>query len=248
MGEYFRYLKSDFYKLRHSIFFWLHLIITFLGACMMLIYSKVANSNEINKLAAFCQIIAIAFPFVIAIVCQTVAEQELCAGNLQNMLTLPCRRRAILSKFTILIISGLSSVVLCTELFGILFSFMLGFKIPLRFFIIIPLVLWGSNIILYGVHLIIAFQFGRNVGIGMGVVGSMLTALLQTGLGTGIWYIIPYGLGIRFAENVMERVFYLSFITNSELYIGINFCIVATCVIIGTMIFWFTRYSRVYTE
>lgn len=248
MGEYFLYLKSDFYKLRHSCFFLMHLIIPFCGVCIMLIYSKAANSNEINKLAAFCQIIAIAFPFVISIVCQTVAEQELCAGNLQNMLTLPYRRRAILSKFTISIFSGLFSVVLCIGLFGILFSFILEFKIPLQFFIIIPLVLWGSNIMLYGIHLILAFQFGRNIGIGMGVVGSMLTALLQTGLGTGIWYIIPYGLGIRFAKNVIESVFHLSFMTNSELYIGINFCIVATCVIIGAMIIWFSRYSRVYVE
>lgn len=153
MNEYCRYLKSDIYKLRHSWFFAVHLLFPVLGAALMLLYSHFSSSDELNKLAAFAQIIAIAFPFVISIVCQVVAEQELQAGHFQNMLTLPGRKKAIFSKLIILLLSGLFSVALSTVLFGVPFSYITGTELPVRFFIFIPLVLWASNIMIYGLHL-----------------------------------------------------------------------------------------------
>lgn len=158
MDEYCRYLKSDVYKLRHSWFFVIHLLFPFFGAALMLIYSRLSSSSELNKLAAFTQIIAIAFPFVISVVCQIVAEQELQAGHFQNMLTLPNRKKAIFSKFAILLLSGLFSVTLTTVLFGIPFSYITGTKLPVRFFILIPFVLWVSNIMMYGLHLILKIK------------------------------------------------------------------------------------------
>lgn len=243
MNEYRRYLKSDIYKLQHSWFFVVHLIFPVLGAALMLLYSHFSSSNELNKLAAFTQIIAMAFPFVISIICQIVAEQELQAGHFQNMLTLPSRKKAFFSKLAILLLSGLFSVALSTVLFGVLFSYIIGTELPVGFFIFIPIVLWASNIMLYGVHLILAFRFGRNLGISIGVMGSLLSALFQTGLGDGRWYVIPYGLGIRFAESSVTYLFNLPPVVNREIQIGIVFCTVVTCGIIGLAAFWFSRYS-----
>lgn len=248
MNEYCRYLKSDIYKLRHSWFFVIHLLFPVLGAALMLLYSHFSSSNELNKLAAFAQIIAIAFPFVISIVCQIVAEHELQAGHFQNMLTLPGRKKAIFSKLAILLFSGLFSVALSTVLFGVLFSYITGTKLPVKFFIFIPIVLWASNIMIYGLHLILAFHFGRNLGISIGVIGSLLSALLQTGIGTGLWFVIPYGLGIRFAESALTSIFNLPSVGNREIQIGIIFCTVATCSIIGLVAFWFSRYSGTFSD
>lgn len=58
------------------------------------------------------------------------------AGHFQNMLTLPKRKKAIFSKFAILLLSGLFSVTLTTVLFGIPFSYITGTKLPVRFFIL----------------------------------------------------------------------------------------------------------------
>lgn len=243
MNEYCRYLKSDIYKLWHSWFFVVHLLFPVLGAVLMLLYSCFSSSNELNKLAAFTQIIAIAFPFVISIVCQIVAEQELQAGHFQNMLTLPGRKKVIFSKLAILLIAGLFSVALSTVLFGVLFSYMIGTKLPVGFFILIPIVLWASNIMIYGVHLVLAFRFGRNLGISIGVMGSLLSALFQTGLGDGRWYVFPYGLGIRFAESALISLFNLSPAGNREIQTGIIFCAVVTCGTIGLTAFWVSRYS-----
>ena len=243
MDEYRRYLKSDIYKLQHSWFFWIHLLFPVLGAALMLLYSHLSSSSELNKLAAFTQIIAIAFPFVVSIVCQIVAEQEVQAGCFQNILTLPSRSKAIFSKFAILLLAGLFSAVLSTVLFGVTFSYMTGTKLPVGFFVLIPIVLWVSNVMMYGLHLILAFRFGRNLGISIGVIGSLLSALLQTGLGTGLWYIIPYGLGVRFAEGTLTYLFNLPPAGNIENRIGIIFCTVVTCGIIVLIAFWFSRYS-----
>ena len=188
MNKYCQYLKSDIYKLQHSWFFWVHLLFPVLGAALMLLYSHLSSSSELNKLAAFTQIIAIAFPFVVSIVCQIVADQEVQAGRFQNMLTLPSRSKAIFSKLAILLLAGLFSTALSTVLFGVLFSYMTGTKLPIGFFVLIPIVLWISNVMMYGLHLILAFRFRRNFGISIGVIGSLLSALLQTGLGTGLVY------------------------------------------------------------
>lgn len=248
MDEYCRYLKSDIYKLRHSWFFVIHLLFPILGAALMLIYSHLSSGSERNKLTAFTQIIAIAFPFVISVVCQIVADQELQAGYFQNMLTLSSRKKAIFSKFAVLLLSGLFSVALSTVLFGILFSYITGTKLPVGFFVLIPVVLWVSNIMMYGLHLILAFRFGRNFGISIGVIGSLLSAILQTGLGTGLWYVIPYGLGVHFAEDALTYLFNLSPVGNLETQIGILFCIVVTSGIIGSVALWFSRYSGTFSD
>lgn len=52
MSEYYRYLKSDIYKLRHSWFMGIHLLFPVLGAALMLLYSHLSSGSELNKLAA----------------------------------------------------------------------------------------------------------------------------------------------------------------------------------------------------
>ncbi len=244
MGEQFRYIKSDFYKLRHSSFIMLHLGFSICGVGIMIIYALFSKSNEINKLAAFFQILAIAFPFAIGIVCQVVAEQEAKAGNFQNILTLPHKTKSIISKLSILLLFGLLSAILSTALFGVFFS-LTGSTLALSFeiIILIPTVIWGSNILIYIFQYMIALRFGGNFCIAVGVVGSLLSVLLQTGLGTGIWFIIPYGLGIRFSEFALKRVLSLAVDIDLEIKIGVMFCIIATSVIMGVIIFWFSRYD-----
>ena len=243
MNEYYRYLKSDIYKLRHSCYFAIHLLFSVLGAGLMLLYSHFSSGGGLYKLAAFAQIIATAFPFVISIVCQIVAEQELQAGHFQNMLTLPNRKKTIFSKLAILLLSGLFSVAISTVLFGVPFSHMMGTKLPVKFYIIIPIVLWAGNIMIYSLHLILAFRFGRNFVISIGVIGSLLSALLQTSIGTGRWFVIPYGFGIHFTESALISIFNLPYVENREIQTGIIFCAAATCGIIGLVPFWFSRYS-----
>ena len=52
----------------------------------------------------------------------------------------------------------------------------------------------------------ISFRFGKNTCIGLGAVGSLLAALLQTGLGTGIWFVIPYGICLLYTSMLDEEM------------------------------------------
>ena len=49
------------------------------------------------------------------------------------------------------------------------------------------LLLWGSSVPLYLWQLILAFQFGKGVSIGAGIISGLISALMLTGLGDYVW-------------------------------------------------------------
>lgn len=244
MLSYVRYLKSDLYKLYRSSFFVIHLVIPIVGVVMMLWFAGISKSDVPNKLGAFCQFISIAFPFVISMVCHVLVEQEAKAGHFQNLLSLPGRKTAILSKITILLLSGLFSTMLTSVLFCTLFPFVSGeAEIPIEFYTIIPLVLWGSHIFLYCLQFMISLRFGKNLGIGLGGLGSLLSALLHTGLGTGLWFVLPYGWGVRFSMYTLENMLGAAPLDRAEIHGGILSFTLYTSIILVIMLLWFSRYN-----
>jgi ABC-2 type transport system permease protein len=237
-------MRCDLYKLHHSGFFVLHLVLPLVGAAVTLLFAGISHSDAPAKWAAFCQFMAMAFPFMIAIACHVLVEQEARAGRFQHILSLPNRTTALLSKLTVLLVSGFAATLWATVLFGFLFPFVSGtVGVPVEFYTIIPLVLWGSQIFLYAFHLLIAMRFGKNLGIGLGGVGSLLATLLYTGLGSGLWYVIPYGWGIRFSMYALEQMMGVSTLDPMELRMGLIFYGLWTCVMIAILLVWFSRYN-----
>ena len=93
-----------------------------------------------------------------------------------------------------------------------------------------------------------AVRFGRNLGISVGAAGSLLSALMQTGLGAGIWYVVPYGWSVRFSESSVAWLFRLSAVNQSELQAGILYGTIISCVIIIGFVVWFSKYNGAHTE
>lgn len=244
MIELYHYLKSDFYKLRNSSFFWVHVLFPFLGVALVLLYATFAAVNDINKIAVFFQLFAIAYPFVISIVCEIIAGQENRAGHYQNILVLRSKTKAILSKFLLLIAAGLLAVLLSIFLFTLLLP-ATGTKLllPTSSLVLPALTLWSSNILLYALSIILAFRFGRTVCIGMGAIGSLLAALLQTGLGTGLWFVLPYGFGIHLSDFALQFALQDSTAVSAELKFGISMCAGMTVLFIVILFVWFLRYE-----
>lgn len=244
MIELLRYMKSDLYKLRRSAFFWLHILFPICGVALVLLYASFAEVSSISKIATFFQLFAIAYPFVISVICTVVAEQEIKAGYCQNILVLPSRTKVMLSKFLVMAACGLLSVGLGTALFAGIFPLTdADLNISYMSYIIPALVLWGSNLLLYTLHLLGAFYFGRNVCIGVGAVGSLLAALLQTGLGTGLWFVLPYGFGVRLTDYFLMYSMDVISVLNTEIKFGMGCCIGITSVAICLMITFLYRYS-----
>lgn len=249
MIELYHYIKSDFYKLRNSSFFLVHMLFPILGVGFVLLYAMVASVRDINKIAVFFQIFAIAYPFVISIVCEITAEQEIKAGQCQNILTLHSKTKAILSKYLLLIVFGLLAVLFSLLLLVVLLP-MTGTKLSLTFpALLFPtMILWGSNMLLYVIYLILAFQLGKTVCIGVGAVGSLLAALLQTGLGTGLWFVIPYGFGVRLANYAFQFTTQVLNTISTELKFGIGMCGGMTVLFVIILLVWFSRYGGQYAN
>lgn len=53
------------------------------------------------------------------------------------------------------------------------------------------LLLIASTVILYLLHLVIAFLFDSGATIGLGIFEVLVSALLLTGLGDNIWQFVP---------------------------------------------------------
>lgn len=244
MIELLRYMKCDLYKLRRSAFFWLHTLFPICGTALVLLYASFADVSSISIIATFFQLYAIAYPFVISVVCTVVAEQEIKAGYCQNILVLPGRTKVILSKFFVMAACGLLSVGLGTALFaGIASLTVADLNISYMSYLLPALVLWGSNLLLYALHILGAFYFGRNVCIGTGAVGSLLAALLQTGLGTGLWFVLPYGFGVRLTDYFLMYSMELVSAMSAEIKCAIGCCVVTTSIAICLMIGFIYRYS-----
>ena len=244
MIELLRYIKCDLYKLRRSAFFWLHTLFPICGVALVLLYASFAEVSNTSKIATFFQLFAIAYPFVISIVCTVVAEQEMVAGYCQNILVMPSRAKAVLSKYFVLAVCGLLSVGLGTTLFAGLFPLTSAeLNISYMSYLLPALVLWGSNLQLYALHLLVAFWLGRNVCIGVGAVGSLLAALLQTGLGTGLWFVLPYGSGVRLTNHFLMYTMDTVSALNAEIKCGIVCCIGITSAAICLMTSFLYRYS-----
>ena len=140
------------------------------------------------KVIAFYQAIGAGLPVLIGIFTASVMEQEQNAGNFQNLLSLPDKLTAFLSKLLMLLLLCMCSVLLTAIIFGIGFGRIASSNIgSMKVCILAAVLLWGSSVPLYLWQLILAFQFGKGVSIGAGIISGLISALMLTGLGDYVW-------------------------------------------------------------
>ena len=157
-------------------------------------------------------------------------EQEQNAGDFQNLLSLPDKPAAFLSKLLMLLVLCLCSILLTAIIFGIGFGRITSSDIEImKGCIFAALLLWGSSVPLYLWQLILAFQFGKGVSIGAGIISGLISALMLTGLGDYVWkYVfvcwtgrVPY----TYLQSVLGETSvgeWLSFIPGCLIFTGIS--------------------------
>ena len=98
-------------------------------------------------------------------------------------------------------------------------------SIEISFYYKETLIVFSSNILLYMIQYLVVFYFGKGASIGIGIIGSLISALMLTGLGDGIWQVIPWAYSMRlssyfilYKENIL--------IQNSEIIQGIFIMII----------------------
>ncbi|MBD5494878.1 MAG: lantibiotic immunity ABC transporter MutG family permease subunit [Lachnospiraceae bacterium] len=181
-------LHSDLLKTKGTPIVLAHILIPVITSGLFLIYNSFSVWNENTRIIAFYQAVGAGFPVLIGIFTASMIKQEQNAGGFQNLLTLPQKTTAFLSKVLLLLIFSMFSVLLTTVIFGFGFCMILkGSTIGMGICMMAAFVMWCSSIPLYIWQMIMAFQFGEGVSIGVGILSGLVSALMLTGLGDYIW-------------------------------------------------------------
>lgn len=225
-----RSLNADLRKMKGTSVILAHLLIPIITSVIFLIYYFFSPWNENMKVIAFYQAIGAGLPVLIGIFTASVMEQEQNAGDFQNLLSLPDKPAAFLSKLLTLLVLCLCSILLTAIIFGIGFGRIASSDIEImKGCIFAALLLWGSSVPLYLWQLILAFQFGKGVSIGAGIISGLISALMLTGLGDYVWkYVfvcwtgrVPY----TYLQSVLGETSvgeWLSFIPGCLIFTGIS--------------------------
>lgn len=246
MVAYYRSLKSDLMKLRRQPLLLIHLLVPLAGLGIFLAYFAYTPYTPVSKVSGYLQVIAIAFPTMIGIVCAIAADQEASAGNYQQMLDQPSRLIPIGSKLTLLLVLGFGSALLAVVGFGAGFLYGLDQSpYKLAFYVKAACILFGSSVFLYALHVYISLRFGKGASIGLGIIESLVAALLLTGLGDQNWIYIPSAWAARFITSWMQIELSGGVPYPSELLIqpGILCCIGGTAAIMILLGGWFKRWE-----
>ncbi|MPQ43522.1 lantibiotic immunity ABC transporter MutG family permease subunit [Clostridium tarantellae] len=205
MRYYGKYLKIDFYKALHSKIILSHFVIPILGLVMMLSYYTLVSWSESEKILLYIQVVSMTFPLVISIVINMVYEQEEKCGRFQYFLTIPNKKYIPhVSKLFLLIILGLISTSISILGFGLIFKYMGNSSIDLWVYLKEVGIAFISNIPIYMIQYLVVFSFGKGASIALGITGSLICALMITGIGDGVWFVLPWGYSIRLSSYLFQ--------------------------------------------
>ncbi|MCM1121689.1 MAG: lantibiotic immunity ABC transporter MutG family permease subunit [Eubacterium sp.] len=243
MHTLLHYMKSDYLKTKRTPLRVAHIAVPCAMAVIFLAYYAVTPWNPYGKVQAYFEIMGLGYPFLIGTFCAIVAEQESYAGAFQNLLSAADRQKAFLSKILLLVLLGMFSVVLASVLFGTGYYFILQqHAVRYSFYWIAAFVMAGGNVFLYLWHMFLALRAGKGVSVGLGIVESLLSALLMTGLGDFIWVFVPAAWAVRLVCSMMPA-YSTEKLPTVDCSKGIWICAAATVAALVFYLIWCGRWD-----
>lgn len=203
-------IKSEFYKMKHTLFYPLHMVIPILFSVLFLAYYSYTNYSSVSKVDGYFQAMAIGFPFIVSIICSMVVEKDKEAGEYKELIgNVYSKAQCFYSKLVMTLIMGILSVLIAVMLFYIGFDCFLGQnELSLGCYIMLILIIYGGQLFSYAFHMILTFIVGKGISISVGILESLFAAILYMGLGEGIWIYFPGCYSNRFFKHYMD--WYLS--------------------------------------
>ena len=239
-------MKSEGIKIQHTTLFWIHLILPLVGAAIFLWYYSFASWDSMNKIQAYLQIVSCIWPFLCGVICSISEEMEADCGY-QNFFCLSRRKfQAFLSKWCFLMLIGLFSCLIAIVGFALIYGLFPGGKVyTLVVYLEEAAVIWIGQSIVYLIHLVLAFTFGKGVSIGIGILGTLSAFLMLTGMGDGIWMFFPWSWSGRICSYLLlyiagkNRGAEINPIIINELGI----CLVVFLILTTAAFLWFWRFE-----
>lgn len=240
-GQFRRCMRAEFQKYKHSPLLYVHLFFPVLGALLFAGYYHISNWSTITKISAYLEILAVAFPFLIGIIVGMVVQTEKQAGNFQVLLgSTPSRGAVYMGKLCFLLVGAILGIILTLCIFSILFreeQAILYVKAGCRLSItVIPL---------YLIHLFVGLHFGKGASLGLGIVGSLLAALMITGLGDKVWHYVPWAWGVRSMDYIVLAWYQPDWYAQiaHDYVAGMRWAIFCTCALLVASFLWFQRWE-----
>lgn len=202
IAELARIFHSDLIRLKRTYIVPMHFCVALVGMGLYLAYYRFSNYDSVTKVILYLQLISISFPLLLSVVCSICIEQEYYSGGYKYMLiSSNPKYLTLLSKHLMLI--GFAFVATLVSVLGFRFGVSAIFNenyFTLNFYVNSILILIGSNILEYILHLFLSLRFGKGLSIAIGVVETLLAGRLLTELGDSIWQYIPCAWGPRFVD------------------------------------------------
>lgn len=235
--------KAENIKYRHTFLPWLHLILPITIAVFVTIYGLLTPAYSWYGITSgYLELLGISFPIVIAVICGKSVELEAEAGQFQVILAIKRRNLIFSVKLLNLLILEVFSTILAIGIYGLIYQLNNNHLI---FYGYAMILLTASTIILYLIHLVVAFLFGNSASIGLGIAESLLSALLLTGLGDGIWQFIPCAWGARLMDTLINLWYYSehSLFFKQQILIWLAVAVPLTLIALIVSVIWFDRWQ-----
>lgn len=248
MGELVRLIRMEFYKMKHTAFLRLHILLPLFGILLFLCYYGISPHRWEGEVSAYIQVLVTALPLVISIVCaQSVSPEE--QNHFMVFLgTAEKRRNAFLSKWFSVFFMGLFSMTLAVG------GFMAGYclilkrcRFDLRLTGMMILVMWLTSGSMYVLHVFLNLWKPKSISLGVGTVEVVISALMLTGLGDGIWPFLPCAFG-GYWEDMLMRYRMEGKLAAAEYMresFGINLLVTAALAVVAAAGFYYYEGRRV---
>lgn len=241
MTSIFRCMRAEFMKCKHSVLLHVHILIPLLGAVIFAGYFRISSWDVQTKVSAYLEVLAVAFPFLIGIIVGMVVQIEQQAGHYQLMLgTIPSRVATYLGKIGLLMIGAIGAIALALGGFYAIYR-----EAPLTVYLKAGALLVMTIFPLYLVHLFVGMSLGKGVSMGLGIAGSLVAALMITGLGDAVWKYNPWAWGVRSMDYIVlawskPDVFQL---LRSDFITGIVIVLLCSLLLFFFSIIWFCSWE-----
>lgn len=243
---FFNYLKADYLKTRHSVIRGGHIWLPLITALGFIAYYRFSPWSEIIKIDGYFQVLGAGLPFLIGLFCAMVSQQEQSAGNFQNLLLSPVKEVPFFSKLCLLLIFCACFLFLASMSFGIAFVMILkSHVVGLYFYLCISGILFLSSIPMYIWHFYLALRMGGGISVGVGLMESLMSAVLLTGLGDFVWKYIPCTWPGR-----MSSVFWKAWLGDQNACVEWKGMVMVCMVVVmaGMVVYWFWVHNWEGTE
>ncbi len=187
MRECARMIRAECYKMKGTWFFPFHVLIACFSALLFLAYYACHDFAPEKEWAWYIKAVSMVFPMMVSIVCMMSVRIEE-KNHFLAFLGIGMRKRySLLAKWAVLSAAGFFAVTTAVGAFFVIWSTKGKSGDFLNLCIFTILVLCFSSQGMYLMHLCVCLRWSGNISLCIGAFQSVLAALLQTGLGDGIW-------------------------------------------------------------